>query len=63
MIQTFTRPNGQPLKVPGVLPKLSATPGRLGNGGPNLGQHTDDVLDELGIDQETRTKLRQAGII
>lgn len=63
MIETFTRPNGQPLKVPGVLPKLSATPGRLGNGGPALGQHTDDVLDELGIDQETRAKLRQAGII
>ncbi len=63
MIQTFTRPNGKPLKVPGVLPKLSATPGRLGDGGPALGQHTDDVLDELGIDQETRAKLRQAGII
>ncbi|WP_249978250.1 CaiB/BaiF CoA transferase family protein [Vreelandella olivaria] len=63
MIQTFTRPNGKPLKVPGVLPKLSATPGRLGNGGPSLGQHTDDVLDELGIDQETRARLRQAGIL
>ena len=63
MIQTFTRPNGKTLKVPGVLPKLSATPGRIGDGGPALGQHTDDVLDELGIDQETRAKLRQAGII
>jgi len=63
MIQTFTRPNGEPLKVPGVLPKLSATPGRIGDGGPTLGQHTDDVLDELGIDHETRVKLRQAGII
>ena len=63
MIQTFTRPNGKTLKVPGVLPKLSATPGRLGDGGPTLGQHTDDVLDELGIDHETRAKLRQAGII
>lgn len=63
MIQTFTRPNGKALKVPGVLPKLSATPGRLGDGGPTLGQHTDDVLDELGIDHETRAKLRQAGII
>lgn len=63
MIQTFTRTNGKPLKVPGVLPKLSATPGRIGDGGPTLGQHTDDVLDELGIDHETRTKLRQAGII
>lgn len=63
MIQTFTRPNGKPLKVPGVLPKLSATPGRIGDGGPTLGQHTDDVLDELGIDHATRAKLRQAGII
>ncbi|RDB42998.1 CoA transferase [Halomonas sp. DQ26W] len=63
MIQTFVRPNGKPLKVPGVLPRLSATPGRLGNGGPSLGQHTDEVLDELGIDDETRAKLRQAGII
>ena len=63
MIQTFKRPNGKPLKVPGVLPKLSATPGRIGDGGPTLGQHTDDVLDELGIDHETRAKLRQAGII
>ncbi|MBS9402451.1 CoA transferase [Halomonas sp. TRM85114] len=63
MIQTFTRPSGKPLKVPGVLPKLSATPGRLGSGGPELGAHTEEVLDELGIDADTRAKLRQAGII
>ncbi|MFY0988860.1 CaiB/BaiF CoA transferase family protein [Halomonas sp. C05BenzN] len=63
MIQTFTRPDGRPLKVPGVLPRLSATPGRLGNGGPALGQHTDEVLDELGIDEATRARLRSAGII
>ncbi|UYG00406.1 MULTISPECIES: CaiB/BaiF CoA transferase family protein [unclassified Halomonas] len=63
MIQTYTRESGEPLKVPGVLPKLSATPGRLGNGGPKLGQHTEEVLDELGIDQATRAKLRGAGII
>ncbi|WP_151704211.1 CaiB/BaiF CoA transferase family protein [Nitrincola alkalilacustris] len=63
MIQTIARPNGKPLKVPGVLPKLSATPGRIGSAGPALGQHTDEVLDELGIDQATRDKLRQAGII
>lgn len=63
MIQTITRTNGKPLKVPGVLPRLSATPGRLGNGGPALGQHTDEVLDELGIDDATRAKLRSVGII
>ncbi len=63
MIQTITRPDGKPLKVPGVLPRLSATPGRLGSGGPALGQHTEEVLDELGIDETTRAKLREAGII
>ncbi|MBE0490010.1 MAG: CoA transferase [Halomonas sp.] len=63
MIQSFTRPDGRPLKVPGVLPKLSATPGRLGQGGPALGAHTEEVLDELGIDADTRAKLRDAGII
>ncbi|QTF92181.1 CoA transferase [Halomonas sp. BM-2019] len=63
MIQTITRPDGKPLKVPGVLPRLSATPGRLGEGGPALGQHTEAVLDELGIDEATRTRLRDAGII
>ncbi|MEA2117852.1 CoA transferase [Halovibrio sp. HP20-50] len=63
MIQTVTRADGRSLKVPGVLPKLSATPGRLGQGGPPLGAHTDEVLDELGIDTETREKLRHAGII
>ncbi|MFP3341054.1 CoA transferase [Halomonas sp. SIMBA_159] len=63
MIQTVTRADGRPLKVPGVLPKLRATPGRLGQGGPQLGAHTDDVLEELGIDAATRDKLRQAGII
>lgn len=63
MIRTTTRPGGKPLKVPAVLPRLSATPGRLGEGGPELGQHTDEVLDELGIAPEIREKLRQAGII
>ena len=32
------------LKVPGVLPKLSRTPGRIGSGGPQLGEHNDDIL-------------------
>src|SRR5699024_321579 len=63
MIQSQTRPNGKPLNVPGALPKHSATPLGLGNGAPTLGQHTDEVLDELGIDTDTRDKLRQAGII
>lgn len=33
--------------VPGVIPRLSATPGRITNLGPTLGNATDDVLTQL----------------
>jgi len=38
---------GRPLKVPGIVPKLSATPGRLRTPAPRLGEHTADVLGGL----------------
>ncbi|QFT23228.1 Succinyl-CoA:(R)-benzylsuccinate CoA-transferase subunit BbsF [Pseudomonas sp. THAF187a] len=52
-----------PLRVPGVLPKLSRTPGRIGNGGPQLGEHTDDVLAGLGLSETQVAGLRERGII
>ena len=63
MIRTTERPGAGPLRVPGIVPRLGATPGRLGQGGPALGAPTDAVLDEMGIDADTRHKLRAAGII
>lgn len=39
---------GRPLKVPGIVPKLSATPGSLRAPAPLLGQHNDDVLGRAG---------------
>lgn len=57
--QTFAGP----LKVPGVLPKLSRTPGRIGQGGPKLGEHTDDILAGLGLSEAQRQGLRERGII
>ena len=62
MIETVQTTAGS-LKVPGVLPKLSRTPGRLGNGGPELGEHTDDVLAGLGLTAQQRQGLRERGII
>lgn len=52
-----------PLKVPGVLPKLSRTPGRIGTGGPQLGEHNDDILAALGLSDEQVAGLRERGII
>lgn len=63
MIRTIELPGGQSLKVPGVVPHLSRTPGRLGGAGPALGEGTDRILDELGIDLETRNELRKRGVI
>lgn len=52
-----------PLKVPGVLPKLSRTPGRIGTGGPQLGEHNDDIFAGLGLSEEQIAGLRERGII
>ena len=39
---------GRPLKVPGIVPKLAATPGRLRAPTPRLGQHNNSVLGHSG---------------
>ena len=43
--------------------KLSATPVQLRRAPPLLGQHTDEVLDELGVDAAQRQRLRNRGVI
>ena len=35
--------DGMPLKVPGIVPKLSATPGRIAHAAPKLGEHNADL--------------------
>ncbi|WP_241840605.1 CaiB/BaiF CoA transferase family protein [Fictibacillus sp. S7] len=37
------------LKVPGIVPKMSKTPGRINWAGPKLGEHTEEVLKKLEI--------------
>ena len=63
MIRQIRLPDGATLKVPGVVPKLSATPGDFDGGGPTLGQHTDEVLAELGYDAAAIADLRRRGLI
>lgn len=63
MIRSIVLPSGRTMKVPGVVPRLSATPGDFDGGGPRLGEHTDDVLRQLGYDAATIAELRARGVI
>jgi succinyl-CoA:(S)-malate CoA-transferase subunit B len=55
---------GETVIVPGVLPRLSETPGQIKHLGPRLGANTDEVLkDLLGIDEQQIEKLRASRVI
>ncbi|SSW61696.1 CaiB/BaiF CoA transferase family protein [Achromobacter agilis] len=55
--------DGTPVKLPGIVPKLSETPGEVRNPAPALGQDTDEVLAGLGIGEAQRDDWRARGII
>ncbi|WP_434600931.1 CoA transferase [Pseudomonas sp. Z4-7] len=55
--------DGTAVTLPGIVPKLTATPGRVRSRAPSLGQHTDAVLENIGIDAPTRTAWRARGLI
>jgi len=63
MIVDSTLPDGTPVQLPGVLPKLDATPGTIRSRAPALGEHTDEVLASLGLDEAKRAALRARGVI
>lgn len=63
MLQKHELPDGSEICLPGVVPKLSATPGRTRWIGPQLGQHTQEVLDSIGITAKQLEQLRQAGLV
>jgi len=53
-----------PLAMPGVIPKLMGTPGRIETTGPNIGQHNAEIYGELlDIPAPERARLSKAGII
>lgn len=63
MIQRFTLPDGAPIDLPGVVPKLSETPGETRWVGPELGQHTAEILAGIGRTPEQIAALREQGVI
>ncbi len=63
MLLTQQTRDGDTLTVPGIVPKLSATPGRVRSSAPRLGDDTDAVLAEVGLSAEQIAQLREKGII
>jgi len=54
---------GGTVAVPGIVPKLSATPGAVHRRAPRLGEQTEAVLRELGHDEAAIAALRAQGVI
>ncbi len=63
MLETVALPDGRACRMPGIVPKLSETPGGTGRVGPALGEHTDGVLAALGYGAAQIAALRAAGAI
>jgi formyl-CoA transferase len=63
MIEKIVACDAEPLKVPGIVPKLSATPGAIRTPAPPLGGHTDEVLRELGYGDAEISRLRDGNVI
>ncbi|SPB13150.1 L-carnitine dehydratase/bile acid-inducible protein F [Caballeronia novacaledonica] len=56
-------PGGASVKMPGIVPKLSDTPGEVHWQGPALGEHTQAVLESLGFDADEVQRLRAEGAV
>ena len=63
MLEQWPLPDGKPVRIPAVVPKLSDTPGGTRWLGPTLGEHTTEVLDALGYSDAEQAGLRKGGII
>jgi len=61
-IQTIQMQDGSKLDVPGVIPKLSRTPGSIKTLAPDIGQNTDEILKSIGLNEAQVASLKERGI-
>ena len=63
-VVTVDHPTLGPLRMQGLIARLSGTPGRIHGPGPVLGEHNDEVLhDQLGYPRDVLEKLIDAGVV
>ncbi|WPN25188.1 CaiB/BaiF CoA transferase family protein [Pseudomonas marginalis] len=63
MLLNAELPGGVSVKMPGIVPKLSETPGGVNWQGPSLGQHTDEILGSLGLAGADIQRLKNSGVV
>jgi formyl-CoA transferase len=63
MILQQTTRDGHTLEVPGIVPKLMDTPGRVRTSAPKLGDDTDAVLTEAGYPADAIAALRSRKVV
>ena len=63
MVIEVEHPTLGKIKQVGIAPKLSGTPGKVRSLSPLPGEHTDEILQELGYKREEIENLRQEGVV
>jgi len=63
MIERVTTADGLSVHVPGIVPKLSATPGGISRRASKLGEDTEAVLREVGVTPKQWAALRSRGVV
>ncbi|QWE13053.1 CaiB/BaiF CoA-transferase family protein [Polynucleobacter sp. AP-Titi-500A-B4] len=61
-IETIKMRDGSRVDVPGVIPKLSRTPGSIKTLAPEIGQNTDEVLRDIGLSDAQIASLKERGV-
>jgi formyl-CoA transferase len=62
IIETIKIKDGSALQVPGIVPKLSRTPGSIKSLAPEVGEQTDQILSEIGLTSQQIAALKEKGI-
>jgi len=63
VIEPVTSASGLTVEVPGIMPRLSDSPGAIHDRAPTLGEHTDAILAQAGFDQAAIADLRARKVI